>query len=440
MIAFPRRRGFPHRGGTTPVPLCLRSTPVGLDERCCPLADHERWSGQNVKYLWHNGRIGDSQPSDTVYPQFRVHHGHVVRSRAHFAGSCLMILWSCVLAHGAAPVLVARELIPRASRQRSVAKRHIVFLQGASVAERQGYLNTLDENSRVHWVAQIISVDQGLLERIVASQPKSSWHRNRFVYKRSHAYAARSVGHESTHFSRGGTGSLIPAEKELKIGMIASGVRGRENAGRHGSSLEGDVLQSRRPVQLECVWHVYRPGQRERHVILKRKKGTYRDVCYPDFHKYFRIIDRGKNGRLSPIYGYIVLRVSYRSEANDAQHFRSFLRSGTYLVPRPTFVTHRCPVVVILGVPPRVHHPVVNRRAAEVLASWPAAGSSGRQTGVALVHGPILPVDRGALPLVNISVVEGKPAELPCDITPPGEDTLHMVFWFKDEAGVPLYT
>ncbi|XP_076758325.1 kin of IRRE-like protein 1 isoform X3 [Xylocopa sonorina] len=45
------------------------------------------------------------------------------------------------------------------------------------------------------------------------------------------------------------------------------------------------------------------------------------------------------------------------------------------------------------------------------------------------------------VPLVNISVVEGKPAELPCDITPPGEDnTLHMVFWFKDEAGVPLYT
>ncbi|KAK1137666.1 hypothetical protein K0M31_002164 [Melipona bicolor] len=44
------------------------------------------------------------------------------------------------------------------------------------------------------------------------------------------------------------------------------------------------------------------------------------------------------------------------------------------------------------------------------------------------------------VPLVNISVVEGKPAELPCDITPPGEDTLHMVFWFKNEAGVPLYT
>ncbi|KAI4488253.1 hypothetical protein M0804_005101 [Polistes exclamans] len=44
------------------------------------------------------------------------------------------------------------------------------------------------------------------------------------------------------------------------------------------------------------------------------------------------------------------------------------------------------------------------------------------------------------VPLVNISVVEGKQVELPCDITPPGEDTLHMVFWFKDEAGVPLYT
>ncbi|XP_061931249.1 hemicentin-1 isoform X7 [Apis cerana] len=49
-------------------------------------------------------------------------------------------------------------------------------------------------------------------------------------------------------------------------------------------------------------------------------------------------------------------------------------------------------------------------------------------------------VDEKSVPLVNISVVEGKSAELPCDITPPGEDTLHMVFWFRDEAGVPLYT
>ncbi|PBC26581.1 Titin [Apis cerana cerana] len=59
---------------------------------------------------------------------------------------------------------------------------------------------------------------------------------------------------------------------------------------------------------------------------------------------------------------------------------------------------------------------------------------------------PAVPPEKGkrvskrSLPLVNISVVEGKSAELPCDITPPGEDTLHMVFWFRDEAGVPLYT
>lgn len=53
---------------------------------------------------------------------------------------------------------------------------------------------------------------------------------------------------------------------------------------------------------------------------------------------------------------------------------------------------------------------------------------------------PVNEVFVSTVPLVNISVVEGKPAELPCDITPPGEDTLHMVFWFKDEAGVPLYT
>ncbi|KAI4495605.1 hypothetical protein M0802_008617 [Mischocyttarus mexicanus] len=43
-------------------------------------------------------------------------------------------------------------------------------------------------------------------------------------------------------------------------------------------------------------------------------------------------------------------------------------------------------------------------------------------------------------PLVNVSVVEGKSVELPCDITPSGEDILQMIFWFKDEAGMPLYT
>ena len=44
------------------------------------------------------------------------------------------------------------------------------------------------------------------------------------------------------------------------------------------------------------------------------------------------------------------------------------------------------------------------------------------------------------VPLVNISVVEGKGIELPCNITAPGHDTLDMVFWFKDAEGPPLYT
>nr|XP_033324105.1 nephrin-like [Megalopta genalis]XP_033324106.1 nephrin-like [Megalopta genalis] len=64
----------------------------------------------------------------------------------------------------------------------------------------------------------------------------------------------------------------------------------------------------------------------------------------------------------------------------------------------------------------------------------------GLTKAVSYVAGIATAVDEKSVPLVNVSVVEGAPAELPCDITPPGEDTLHMVFWFKDEAGVPLYT
>ncbi|XP_012345525.2 hemicentin-1-like [Apis florea] len=71
---------------------------------------------------------------------------------------------------------------------------------------------------------------------------------------------------------------------------------------------------------------------------------------------------------------------------------------------------------------------------------WSVLLLVGLTKAVSFVAGIASVVDEKSVPLVNISVVEGKSAELPCDITPPGEDTLHMVFWFRDEAGVPLYT
>ena len=44
------------------------------------------------------------------------------------------------------------------------------------------------------------------------------------------------------------------------------------------------------------------------------------------------------------------------------------------------------------------------------------------------------------MPLFNFSVVEGKSVELPCNISPPGFDTLDMVIWFKDESGLAIYS
>lgn len=45
------------------------------------------------------------------------------------------------------------------------------------------------------------------------------------------------------------------------------------------------------------------------------------------------------------------------------------------------------------------------------------------------------------VPLLNISVVEGKAIELPCNTTAPVyDDTLDMVFWFKDGTGPPFYS
>ncbi|KAJ9597414.1 hypothetical protein L9F63_011735, partial [Diploptera punctata] len=40
---------------------------------------------------------------------------------------------------------------------------------------------------------------------------------------------------------------------------------------------------------------------------------------------------------------------------------------------------------------------------------------------------------------VDMQAVEGKSVELPCNVTPPGHDKVYMVFWFRDDAGIPLY-
>jgi hypothetical protein len=40
---------------------------------------------------------------------------------------------------------------------------------------------------------------------------------------------------------------------------------------------------------------------------------------------------------------------------------------------------------------------------------------------------------------VDIQAVEGMKAELPCDISSGHQDKVHMVFWFRDDAGIPLY-
>lgn len=40
---------------------------------------------------------------------------------------------------------------------------------------------------------------------------------------------------------------------------------------------------------------------------------------------------------------------------------------------------------------------------------------------------------------IDVQAVEGKSVTLPCDLKPPGHDKVYMVFWFQDDAGIPLY-
>lgn len=40
---------------------------------------------------------------------------------------------------------------------------------------------------------------------------------------------------------------------------------------------------------------------------------------------------------------------------------------------------------------------------------------------------------------VDIQAVEGMTASFPCDLGTPANDKVYMVFWFRDDAGIPLY-
>lgn len=44
------------------------------------------------------------------------------------------------------------------------------------------------------------------------------------------------------------------------------------------------------------------------------------------------------------------------------------------------------------------------------------------------------------VPLVPVDAVEGRSVKFPCDVSSPNPaDKVYMVFWFKDDSGVPLY-
>ena len=44
-----------------------------------------------------------------------------------------------------------------------------------------------------------------------------------------------------------------------------------------------------------------------------------------------------------------------------------------------------------------------------------------------------------AVKLEKVSVLRGKTAELPCDITPPTLDSLYLVLWYKNDSDFPIY-
>ena len=40
---------------------------------------------------------------------------------------------------------------------------------------------------------------------------------------------------------------------------------------------------------------------------------------------------------------------------------------------------------------------------------------------------------------MDVQAVEGMVAQFPCDLGTAANDKVYMVFWFRDDAGIPLY-
>ncbi|XP_034239115.1 neural cell adhesion molecule 2-like [Thrips palmi] len=67
-------------------------------------------------------------------------------------------------------------------------------------------------------------------------------------------------------------------------------------------------------------------------------------------------------------------------------------------------------------------------------------------TSVALLVSSAAAASRGVVPpkstatALPVMSVEGTSVQLPCDVTAPSHDKVYMVLWFKDDAGLPLYS
>ncbi|CAH1644627.1 unnamed protein product [Spodoptera littoralis] len=46
---------------------------------------------------------------------------------------------------------------------------------------------------------------------------------------------------------------------------------------------------------------------------------------------------------------------------------------------------------------------------------------------------------RSGVRTVDVQAVEGMVAQFPCDLGTAANDKVYMVFWFRDDAGIPLY-
>jgi hypothetical protein len=131
------------------------------------LGDHEN-AGVHVAYghRRHDRGVRDPERLDPVDPELGIDDGRGIVGRAHLRGADLVVHHRREVHNGAAPVIVARELVARAARDLVLVEAAPVGGEGPGLGQPDRVLHALEDDLQVGRVLEEVRLDDGRLEGI----------------------------------------------------------------------------------------------------------------------------------------------------------------------------------------------------------------------------------------------------------------------------------